>query len=98
MLEEFEALGCEHLGGAHVPVVAPAMVSRDLGEGVFGMGLGSDRVKNEVVGERLVVDLEDFFGGIRGGGDDGGDGAKVEGHKRAIELGHGRKCLMGAEA
>jgi hypothetical protein len=48
VLEEVEALGCEHLDGAHTPAFAPAVVFGD--------------------GKCLVVDLEDFFGGIRGGG------------------------------
>lgn len=75
VLEEVEALGCEHLGAAYAPAVAPAVVSGDPGEGVFGVGLSSDGVGNGAVGEVLVVGLEDFFGGVRGGGDDGGDGA-----------------------
>ena len=62
------------------------------------MGLGNDGVRNKAVGERLVVDLKDFFGGVQGESDDYGDRAKAEGHEGAVELGHGRKGLIGVGA
>ena len=45
------------------------------------MGLGSNRVRNGAVGVCLVLDLEDCFGCVRGGGDDSGDEAKAEGRR-----------------
>lgn len=73
VLEGVEALSREHLGAAYAPAVAPPVVSGRPGEGVFRVGLGSDGVRYKAVGEGLVVGLEDFFGGVPGGGDDGRD-------------------------
>jgi hypothetical protein len=68
VLEEVEALGREHLGGAHAPAVGPTVVSGD--------------------GERLVVDLEDFFGGVRGGGSiENKHGLDYESESVAVNLG-----------
>lgn len=98
MLEEVEALGGKHLGVAYASAVAPTVVAGDPGQGTFRIGLSSHGVGDGTVGEGLVVGLEDFFGGDRGGCHYGGDRTETEGHEGAVELGHLGDGLMGTAA
>ena len=79
-LEGVQALGREQVVYAEAAAAAPRFVAGNPSDGAFR---SVERRRDRAVEEVLAMCLEDEFGCLRRGGDDGGDGAEAESDERA---------------